>query len=656
MLLVLDRGRIAGLQFLPPETPKAPAPAADAPYTERDVTIGDGEWKLPGTLSMPKGAGPFPAVVLVHGSGPHDRDETIGPNRPFRDLAEGLASRGIAVLRYEKRSKVHGPKLATLSTLTVAEETVEDAVLAAELARGIEGIDPERVFVLGHSLGGMLAPRIAQRAPKLAGIVILAGNVRPLQALIAEQLDYLASLEPGEASEQITAMRKEAERVESVTAETTGIVFGAPASYWLDLADYDPAATARTLPQRILVLQGERDYQVTMSDYALWREALASRADAELHSYPDLNHLFMAGEGKSSTRRVRGRRATSRPRRSTTSRRSSSATRWPGPTDGERRLQGTVGSDAARDPAPAAPGRHECRRDREPLRHVEAEHLAPPRVAEARAARARHPQGPEHRVLPQHDRVPGSAGMDAVRRRQGVEEAMNANEKMVEREYRVDGAMLRADWPLLVLMAADLVYGVVSWSAMPERVPVHWGLSGQPDGFGPAWVNAIGMSLLAFALYALLLFLPLVDPRRRNYALFGDTVRFVRWLVVLFAIGMHVMLVRVSLGSELQVDFIVRLGIALLFLALGNVMGRLRQNYFIGIRVPWTLSNEEVWNRTHRMAGRMWVVGALGMIVSAFLPAPVGMAAFVAIVLVLVVVPIVYSWRIHRQVGGAQTG
>src|SRR5688572_1896362 len=215
LLVALDRGRIAGLQFLPPqqvEVPR-PGPAANAAFTEREVTIGSGDWKLPGTLSMPKGAGPFPAVVLVHGSGPHDRDETIGPNRPFRDIAEGLASRGIAVLRYEKRTKAHGSKLAGLPKFTVEEETVDDAVLAAQLLRNADGIDPARVYVLGHSLGGMLAPRIAKRAPELAGIVILAGNVRPLTTLVAEQLDYIASLEGGKAGEQVVAMRKEAARV-----------------------------------------------------------------------------------------------------------------------------------------------------------------------------------------------------------------------------------------------------------------------------------------------------------------------------------------------------------------------------------------------------------------------------------------------------------
>ncbi len=300
LLVVVGDGRIAGLRFMPPEVAETPppAPTSDA-YVDRDVTVGSGGWALPGTLSMPKGDGPFPSLVLVHGSGPHDRDETIGPNRPFRDLADGLAARGIAVLRYEKRSKAHGEKLAALDALTLDAETVEDAVHAVKLLRATEGIDPARVYVLGHSLGGLAAPRIARAAPEIAGLVIFAGTSRALPQVIAEQLDYLASLEQGAARDRILELKKEASRIESITAETKGLVFGAPASYWLDLAAYDPVETARTLPQRILVLQGERDYQVTLSDYIGWKRGLAEHAGAEFRSYPRLNHLFIDGAGKS---------------------------------------------------------------------------------------------------------------------------------------------------------------------------------------------------------------------------------------------------------------------------------------------------------------------------------------------------------------------
>ena len=117
---------------------------------------------------MPNGAGPFPAVVLIHGSGPHDRDETIGPNKPFRDLADGLASRRIAVLRYEKRTRHHGGKMLG-TTVTIKEEVLDDAVAAAELLRQTPGLDPKRVFVVGHSLGAMLAPKSRRSIPGWQG-------------------------------------------------------------------------------------------------------------------------------------------------------------------------------------------------------------------------------------------------------------------------------------------------------------------------------------------------------------------------------------------------------------------------------------------------------------------------------------------------------
>src|SRR5262249_57372826 len=125
---------------------------------------------------MRAGAGPFPGVGLAHGSGPNDRDETIAQNKPFKDLALGLASRGIAVLRYDKRTKVYPAKMAGLAGLTVKDEVVDDAIAAASMLRSQPRIDPARVFVLGHSLGGMLVPRIAAADAKLAGVIVMAGG------------------------------------------------------------------------------------------------------------------------------------------------------------------------------------------------------------------------------------------------------------------------------------------------------------------------------------------------------------------------------------------------------------------------------------------------------------------------------------------------
>jgi dienelactone hydrolase len=278
--------RIAGLRFAPRQAQNSsPAPPpVSSRFKEEQVTVGTGQWALPATLSIPTGR-IAAALVLVHGSGPGDRDETLGPNKPFRDIAWGLADRGIAVLRYEKRTRQYAAKMAGNNNLTVREETIDDALAAVALLRRREGIDQKRVFVLGHSLGGTLAPRIAAEDKSLAGIIILAGATRPLQDVAREQLAYLASLTPnGSDPEQGLQM----------------LLRSAPESYWKDLAAYNPAQAAAALELPILILQGERDYQVTQADLHGWRDALGGRKDVTIKSYPTLNHLFMTGTGKST--------------------------------------------------------------------------------------------------------------------------------------------------------------------------------------------------------------------------------------------------------------------------------------------------------------------------------------------------------------------
>ena len=308
--IAFDRdGKISGLALRPAAAPVAPysppSYANPAAFTEEELTIGSAEWALPGTLTMPVGAGPHPSVILVHGSGPNDRDETIGPNKPFKDIALGLASRGIAVLRYDKRSKVHGPKMAASASGTVKEEVIDDVGEAIAALRARPRVDAARVFVLGHSLGGMLIPRIVQAHPSVAGAIVLAGAARPIDEAIVEQTRYIAMQDGAVSPEEqvlIDGMAKTAAEIRAVGPADVAAgkrVFGAPPSYWLDLRGYDPPSAARLVKVPLLVLQGERDYQVTMDEYARWKAALAGTATATFRSYPALNHLFIAGTGKS---------------------------------------------------------------------------------------------------------------------------------------------------------------------------------------------------------------------------------------------------------------------------------------------------------------------------------------------------------------------
>ncbi|MGB0514653.1 MAG: alpha/beta hydrolase family protein, partial [Wenzhouxiangellaceae bacterium] len=300
---VTGQGRIDGFRIVPASVPPPEAPAEAEGVRELEVTVaGD----LPGLLTLPTGDGPFPAVVLVHGSGPNDRDETVGPNRPFLDLARGLAAAGVAVLRYDKRTRVE-PDAFRDRAYSARDEVIDDVLAGLALLRARDDVDSDRLFVLGHSLGGLLGPRIAIEAGDLRGLVLLAAPARPLDDLVVEQVEYIAGLDgeidPQERG-QIDALRSASKRIDDLDDADSAApaMLGLPESYWVDLNAHDPVAGARAFLESgetvLMIAQGGRDYQVTEAgDYSRWSTALNDHPRVLLRLYPDLNHLFIAGEG-----------------------------------------------------------------------------------------------------------------------------------------------------------------------------------------------------------------------------------------------------------------------------------------------------------------------------------------------------------------------
>lgn len=308
-IAIKDNRQIAGflIQPAPPSATgplrSATAPDPSAAYIDLDTSIGEGERGLPATLTMPKEASPktlVPAIVLVHGSGPHDRDETVGPNKPFRDIAHGLAAQGIAVLRYDKRTKAR-PQDAG-DDFTVDAETTDDAVLAVQALRQTKGVDPARIFVLGHSQGGLMAPRIAARSRQVAGLVLLAAPSRPLLDIVIEQNERLAALDDGQVTDAerkaVDAVIAQVHRIrDPATAPETKLLLGMTTTYWRSIDRVDPIAEARALSVPMLLQQGGRDIQVVQADWQRWQEAFGNNPRVTFKRYERLNHLGIEGTG-----------------------------------------------------------------------------------------------------------------------------------------------------------------------------------------------------------------------------------------------------------------------------------------------------------------------------------------------------------------------
>lgn len=299
-----SKSELGGLWFSYEPKPIA-AQSTDA-WEEIPVTVGEGDAALPGLLTIPRGVEDPAAVVLVQGSGANDMDETIGAagNKPFADIAHGLAERGIASIRYNKRTFEY-PDALPAGELTIGYETLDDAAAAYAALAGHPGIDTGNIYILGHSLGAMMAPKIAQDTGA-AGFISLAGSPRPLQQISYDQ--NMAVIDA--AAAEITDVQRETatlqidQMLEGANGAKEGdetLYFGLPANYWYSLNQVDNAAIAQSLSVPMLFLQGSEDFQVYADkDFADWQSLLAGDENASFKLYDGLNHLFMPSDGSKS--------------------------------------------------------------------------------------------------------------------------------------------------------------------------------------------------------------------------------------------------------------------------------------------------------------------------------------------------------------------
>lgn len=272
--------------------------------TERIVIGENTKYPLKGLLTLPdQAAGPVPAVVFVHGSGSSNMDEKIGKLTPFKDLAEGLAKHGIASIRYDKRSYTHGLKMFRDKNLviTVKEETIEDAVLASELLRKDPRIDPGKVFVIGHSMGAMLAPRIDAEGGNFKGLILMAGTPRKLEAVLLEQLeealDSMKGLARRFTEKQMKKLRRTFDGLYGLSdeeARSRKMGGGTTVYYFKEMGERPVSAYLAGLEKPVLVMQGGKDFQVKPDrDYAAYQQLLKDHPNASFRLYEELNHVFV---------------------------------------------------------------------------------------------------------------------------------------------------------------------------------------------------------------------------------------------------------------------------------------------------------------------------------------------------------------------------
>ncbi|MFG3522938.1 alpha/beta hydrolase family protein [Nocardia nova] len=310
ILMSVVRKKLSGLRIAHDVPPWQPPHYADsAAFDEEEVALETAAGPVPGTVSVPRRtATRHPAVVLLSGGGPFDRDGTAGANKTMKDIAWGLATGGIVVLRFDKPSHLEAARGGNWADITPTADYVPPAVAAVRALRARADVDPCRIFVLGHSMGGRYAPRVAAAEPAIAGVILLAADTQPMQRAAVRVARYLTAVAPESARavlpdpEELLVQAERVERADLSESTPAGeLPLGLAAGTWLDLREYDPVATALAARKPMFIAQGGRDYQVTVADdLAGWRQAFDGGGDVDIRVYESDDHMFFAGSGPST--------------------------------------------------------------------------------------------------------------------------------------------------------------------------------------------------------------------------------------------------------------------------------------------------------------------------------------------------------------------
>ncbi len=299
-----EQGNIIYISFMPAhKIYVAPDYCDVTKFLERKITVHNGFYDLPGILTMPNDVAKAPLVIIVVEAGPTDKDGSYEENKPYKDLAWGLASKGFAVFRYEKRSNNYGIYLArdkaAYETFTPREDLLDDLYRSIDTLKTLPDVDPKKIYILGHGQGGMLAPLVAKERNDVRGIIMLGANAKRTQEMMIDQYKYLSTVTPNKKPEYdaqtINAIRSMDKKLNPLT-EHDRMPYSVQATYWVWLNKYKHLEVSKKLKKPMLILHGDRDYQVNIENLELWHKTLDKNPNVTIKNYPKLNHLFYSGE------------------------------------------------------------------------------------------------------------------------------------------------------------------------------------------------------------------------------------------------------------------------------------------------------------------------------------------------------------------------